>query len=73
MRVARVTPGGVRVCGTRAPTDADLAAVDELAAAVIRHEEARRAALTPEQRAADDARRAEGAARLARLQARARP
>jgi hypothetical protein len=70
---AYVTPGGVRLCRvTKPPTAEAMAAVDELAAAVIRAEESRRAALTPEERAAEDAHRAEGRARLARLQARAR-
>jgi hypothetical protein len=63
---AYVTPGGVRLCRVTKPPTA------ELAAAVIRAEESRRAALTPEERAAEDAHRAEGRARLARLQARAR-
>jgi hypothetical protein len=68
-----ITPGGIRVCGTdREPTPQLLAAVDELAAAAIRAEETRRAALSPEQRAAEDTRRAEGAARLSRIRHRAR-
>jgi hypothetical protein len=70
---AYVTPGGVRLCRvTKPPAPEAMAAVDELAAAVIAADEARRAALTPEQLAAEDAHRAEGRARLARLQARAR-
>lgn len=73
MRSTQVTPGGIRVCGRKPLTGEELAAVDELAALVWQQEEVRYAALTPEQRAAEDKHRAEGVARLARIQARVRP
>ena len=72
-RRAYITPGGSRVCNTDRPPSAEaLGAVDELAAAVIRAEERRRAALSPVELAAEDAHRAEGRARLRRLRDRAR-
>lgn len=72
MRSLQVTPGGIRVCGHAPLTAEELDAVDQLADAACRMEERRLAALSPEERAAEDARRAEGAARLRRLQQRAR-
>jgi hypothetical protein len=71
-RTGQITPGGVRVCGTKPAPPELLAAVDELARAVVRMEEARLAALPPAERAEEDARRAAGQARLRRLQRRAR-
>jgi hypothetical protein len=72
VRSTQVTPGGIRVCGHQPLTAEELAAVDELARLVSIAEERRRAALSPEERAAEDARRAESAARLRCLQERAR-
>jgi hypothetical protein len=71
-RTTQFTPGGIRVCGAKPAPPEVLAALDELAAAVIRAEEARRAALPPAERAEEARRRAAGQERLARLQRRAR-
>jgi hypothetical protein len=72
VRSTQITPGGIRVCGTQPLTAEELAAVDALPELVRRAEEERRAALTPAELAAEDARRVEGAARLTRLQRHAR-
>ncbi len=72
MRSVQITPGGIRVCGRAPLTAEELSAVDQLAEIVREQEEARRARLSPEERAAEDTRRAEGAARLRRLQRSAR-
>jgi len=72
MRSTQVTPGGIRVCGTQALTPEELSALDELARLVQVAEENRRAALLPEERAAEDAERAAAQARLRRTQERAR-
>jgi hypothetical protein len=72
VRSTQITPGGIRVCGTQPLTTEELAAVDALPELVRRAEEERRAALTPAELAAEDARHAEGAARLTRLQRHAR-
>jgi hypothetical protein len=66
-RSTQVTPGGVRVCGREPLTADELAAVDELARLAVEQRERQRAAMTPERRAADDARVAAGRARLERL------
>lgn len=71
MRSVQVTPGGIRICGREELTAEELAAVDTLADLACQAEDRRRAALTPAQRAAEDGRRAEGQARLRRLQGRA--
>lgn len=71
MRSVQVTPGGIRVCGRAPLTAEELSAVDTLADLAAQQEQARLAALSPAERAADDARRAEGQARLRRLQRRA--
>lgn len=72
VRSLQVTPGGIRVCGRQPLTDAELGAVDELADLAVRAEDRRRAALSPQARAADDEQRAAGRARLRRLQRLAR-
>jgi hypothetical protein len=72
VRSTQFTPGGIRVCGRAPLTPAELDALDQLAALVVTGEENRRAALAPEQRDAEDAKRAEGQARLRRFQQRAR-
>jgi len=72
VRSTQFTPGGIRLCGTREASPEVLAAVDELAAAVIRAEEARRAALSAEERSAEDARRKAAADRIAERTARLR-
>lgn len=63
----QVTPGGIVVCVREPLTAEELAAVDSLAEVARRQEEARRAALTPEERAD----LAERHARLRRIQRRA--
>lgn len=72
MSTVQRTPGGIRVCGHEPLTDEELAAVDALADAAVRMEEKRLAALSPEERAAEERKRAEGHARLRRLQQSAR-
>lgn len=72
MRSTQVTPGGIRVCGHQALTVEELSAVDELAEWVRTAEDNRRAALTPEERSAEDARRQAAEERRARLTARIR-
>ena len=72
MRSTQFTPGGIRLCGTWEASPEVLAAVDELAAAVIRAEETRRAALSAEERSAEDARRKAAADRIAERTARLR-
>lgn len=71
MRTTQVTPGGIRVCGTGELTADELAAVDALGDWVKEREEARYAALSPEERAAEDERhervQARIRARVARL------
>jgi hypothetical protein len=71
-RSTQLTPGGIRVCGRAPLTAEELDALDQLADAVRRGEEIRRAALTDEERTAEDTKRAEGQARLRRAQKRAR-
>lgn len=61
------------VCGARDASPEALRALAELARAAIRAEDARRAALDPAERAAEDARRAEGRTRLDRIRRRAVP
>jgi hypothetical protein len=72
VRTTQVTPGGIRVCGRAELTAEELSAVDQLADIVCEQEEARRAALSPEERAAEDARRQAAEERRARLTARLR-
>ncbi len=72
MRSVQVTPGGIRVCGQAALTPEELSAVDQLADIVRQQEDTRRAALTPEERAAEDLRQQEAEERRARLAARLR-
>lgn len=72
MRTTQVTPGGIRVCGKQPLTAEELSAVDEVADLARRQHEARRAALSPEERAAEDRRVSEGQERLRRLQRHAR-
>ena len=71
MRTTQVTPGGIRVCGRAELTAEELSAVDQLADIVREREDARRAALSPEERAAEDTRhraiQERIAARVARL------
>lgn len=67
-RSTQVTPGGIRVCGHQPLTAEELDAVDQLAEAVREQEQRRRKRMTPAQRAAEDWKRTEGRARLARLQ-----
>lgn len=72
MRSTQVTPGGIRVCGTQELSAEELSALDELAEWVRTAEDNRRAALTPEERAAEDTRRQAAEERRARLTARLR-
>ena len=59
------------VCGGVSMSDDDRAALADIARAAIRHEERRRAALTLEERAAEDAHRERGRQRLAAIRRRA--
>lgn len=72
MRTTQVTPGGIRVCGHQTLTVEELAAVDELAEWVRTTEDNRRAALSPEERSAEDTRSQAAEERRARLTARLR-